>query len=86
MIRFRLKELIAEKEFRERRVITMTEVAAKSGINRMTLSKIANHPGYSTVTDNLDRLCEYFQCRLEELAQHIPSAESTNSTGNGAEQ
>lgn len=47
MIRFRLKELIAEKEFRERRVITMTEVAAQTGINRMTLSKIANHPGYS---------------------------------------
>jgi putative transcriptional regulator len=60
MIRFRLKELIAEKEFRERRVITMTEVAAQTGINRMTLSKIANHPGYSTVTDNLDRLCDYF--------------------------
>ncbi len=76
MIRFRLKELIAEKEFRERRVITMTEVAAKTGINRMTLSKIANHPGYSTVTDNLDRLCDYFQCRVEQLAEHIPSEEA----------
>ena len=71
MIRFRLKELIAEKEFRERRVITMTEVAAQTGINRMTLSKIANHPGYSTVTDNLDRLCDYFGCRLEQLAEHL---------------
>ena len=73
MIRFRLKELIAEKEFRERRVITMTEVAAQTGINRMTLSKIANHPGCSTVTENLDRLCEYFRCRLEQLAEHIPN-------------
>ena len=72
MIRFRLKELIAEKEFRERRVITMTEVAAQTGINRMTLSKNANHPGYSTVTDNLDRLCDYFGCRLEQLAEHLP--------------
>ena len=73
MIRFRLKELIAEKEFRERRVITMTEVAAQTRINRMTLSKIANHPGYSTVTDSLDRLCDYFGCRLEQLAEHIPN-------------
>jgi putative transcriptional regulator len=72
MIRFRLKELIAEKEFRERRVITMTEVAAQTGINRMTLSKIANHPGYSTVTDNLDKLCDYFGCRVEQLAEHLP--------------
>lgn len=54
------------------RAITMTEVAALTGINRMTLSKIANHPGYSTVTDNLDKLCEYFGCRLEQLAEHIP--------------
>lgn len=74
MIRFRLKELVAEKEFRERRVITMTEVAAQTGINRMTLSKIANHPGYSTVTDNLDKLCDYFGCRIEQLAEHLPGS------------
>jgi putative transcriptional regulator len=72
MIRFRLKELVAEKEFQERRIIPMTEVATKTGINRMTLSKIANHPGYSTVTDNLDRLCSYFGCRIEQLLEHIP--------------
>ncbi len=79
MIRFRLKELIAEKEFRERRVITMTEVAAQTGINRMTLSKIANHPGYSTVTDNLDKLCDYFGCRLEQFAEHIPNMKRTEN-------
>ncbi len=73
MIRFRLKELIAEKEFCERRVIPLTEVAKNTGINRMTLSKIANHPGYSTVTDNLDKLCDYFKCELKQLAEHIPS-------------
>jgi len=72
MIRFRLKELIANKEFQERRVITIAEVAHATGINRMTLSKIANHPGCNTGTENLDRLCVFFGCQLEELAQHIP--------------
>ena len=72
MIRFRLKELIAERAFQERRVIPLTEVAASTDINRMTLSKIANHPGYSTVTDNIDRLCSYFGCRVEQLLEHIP--------------
>ena len=72
MIRFRLKELLADKGFRERRVVTITEVADATGINRMTLSKIANHPGYSTVTDNLDKLCAFFSCRLEQLAEHVP--------------
>lgn len=73
MIRFRLKELIADKEFRERRVITLTEIASATQINRMTLSKIANHPGCNTGTENLDRLCDYFGCRLEDLAQHVPN-------------
>lgn len=72
MIRFRLKELMADKGFRERRVITMIEVAEATGINRMTLSKIANHPGYSTVTENLDRLCAYFGCKIEEFAEYVP--------------
>ena len=40
MIRFRLKELIAEKEFREQRKITLIEVAEKTGVNRTSLSKI----------------------------------------------
>ena len=78
MIRFRLKELLADKGFRERRVVTITEVADATGINRMTLSKIANHAGYSTVTDNLDKRCAYFGCRLEQLAEHVPDdGEST---------
>lgn len=72
MIRFRLKELIADREFTERRVITISEIAKATGINRMTLSKIANHPGCNVGTDNLDSLCNYFGCKLEELAQHIP--------------
>jgi putative transcriptional regulator len=79
MIRFRLKELIAEREFQERRVIPLTEVAASTGINRMTLSKIANHPGYSTVTDNIDRLCSYFRCRVEQLLEHIPEKGANQS-------
>lgn len=81
MIRFRLKELIADKEFRERRVITMVEVAKESGINRMTLSKIANHPGYSTVTENLDRLCNYFNCSLDMLAEHVPDKVTAKQEG-----
>jgi len=67
---------MADKGFREKRVITITEVASATGINRMTLSKIANHPGYSTVTDNLDRLCDYFDCELGQLAEHISSKRS----------
>ena len=73
MLRFKIKELLAKKEFDEGRRITLSEVADTVGINRMTLSKIINQKGYSTVTDNLDKLCDYFGCRIEELIEHIPN-------------
>ena len=72
MLRFKLKELLAEKEFQEGRVITMVEVANSTGIHRMTLSKLSNHRGYNPTADVLDRLCNYFKCRIEQLVEHIP--------------
>jgi putative transcriptional regulator len=71
MIRFRLKELIAEKEFQEDRRITLEEVSRETGIHRTTLSKIANQKGYVTNTDVLDRLCLYFSVETGSIAQHI---------------
>lgn len=74
MIRFRLKEVIADREFREGRRITLEEISKLTGIHRTTLSKIANTRGYNTTTDNLDRLCTYFQCQIGTLVEHIPDA------------
>lgn len=71
MIRFRLQELIAEKQFREGRRVTLIEVSEATGINRVTLSKMVNQRGYSTVTENLDRLCKFFGCKIEQLAEYI---------------
>ncbi len=39
MFRFRLKELIADKAFRENRRITIEEVSKQTGVHRTTLSK-----------------------------------------------
>lgn len=71
MIRFRLKELIADKEFKEGRRITLAEVALETGLHRATLSKLANQKGYNTTTDVLDKLCAYFSVELGELAVFI---------------
>ncbi len=79
MFRFRLKELIAEKEFRERRVVTMLEIANATGIHRMTLSKLSNHRGYNPSADILDRLCTYFRCRIEQLVEHLPDEPATGN-------
>ena len=80
MLRFRLKKLIAEKEFRENRVVTLVEIAAATGVHRMTLSKLANHRGYNPTGDVLDKLCTYFRCRIEQLVEHIPDDQVTGST------
>ena len=84
MLRFKIKQLLEKREFDENRRITINELAESTGINRMTLSKIINHRGYSTVTDNLDKLCAFFQCKVEDLVEYIPDdllkdVQNTNS-------
>lgn len=71
MIRFKLREQIAEKMFRENRTVTISEVAEATGIARSVLSGLVNQRGYNTVTDNLDRLCAYFGCTLADLAEYV---------------
>ena len=71
MLRFKLKERIADLEFRERRRVTLQEIAEHTGLNRMTLSKLANQHGAIVRTDVLDRLCAYFGCRVEDLVEYI---------------
>jgi len=71
MLRYKLKERIADKEFAERRRITIQEVAEATGITRNTLSKMLNQHGVSVRTDNLDRLCAYFDCPIEALVEYI---------------
>lgn len=72
MLRFKLKELIAEKEFREGRIISLVEISAETGIHRMTLSRVANHRDANPTADVLDRLCIYFSCPINSLVEHHP--------------
>jgi len=71
MIRFRLAELTADKAFRERRVIPLSEIAQETGIHRATLSKIANQPGSNVGTDIIDKLCRYFRCQPGDLMTYL---------------
>ena len=78
MIRIKLIQLLDEKGFKERRRITLSEVAEKTGISRATLTRIANVPGNVTNTETIDALCEYLECQPGELLTYIPkSADST---------
>ena len=71
LIRFRLTELIADKAFKERRVVPLSEVAAATGIHRATLSKVANQPGTNISTDLVDKLCRYFECQPGHVLTYV---------------
>ena len=72
MIRFKLKELTADKAFREGRRINLQEIADQTGIHRTTLSKMQSPTGHNTTTENLNALCKYFGCKIQELIEYIP--------------
>lgn len=71
MIRFRLAELIADKAFKERRVVSLSEVAEATGVHRATLSKMANQPGANIGTEVIDKLCRFFGCQPGELLTYV---------------
>jgi DNA-binding Xre family transcriptional regulator len=71
MIRFRIQELIAEKQFKEGHRVTLTELSEVTGINRVTLSKMVNQKGYSSVTNNIDKLCKFFNCTVSDVIEYV---------------
>lgn len=71
MIRYRLRELMADLQFKEGKRVTFDEIAQQTEIHRTTLSKIANQRSYNTSTDNIDRLCKFFKCQVGDLMEHI---------------
>lgn len=75
MIRFRLKELISNEEFRTGKRITLGNIAEATGIKQPTLSRIAGTRGYNTTTDNVDKLCRYFRCAVGDIMEYVPDEE-----------
>ena len=71
MVRYKLKELIAQKEFDSGQRLMIKDIAEATGINRMTLSKILNQKGYNTTTDKLDKLSEFFDCQIGDVVERV---------------
>lgn len=80
MIRFKLGQMLEKHRFAVGRRVTINEIATTTGLNRITLSKILNQRGYGASTETIDRLCSYFQCRVEDLMEYVPTPETTEQT------
>lgn len=71
MIRFKLKELIAEKEFQEKRRVLVKEISDATGINRVTISKLLNNKDYNTTLEKVEKLCDFFDCEIADLIERV---------------
>lgn len=77
MIYIEIKAMMKAKAASWGRRITLNELAKATGISRMTLSRMVNNKGYSTVTNHLDKLCAFFECELHELIKYVPDNKPT---------
>lgn len=81
MLRFKLQERIADFEFRGRRRVTLAEIADATGVSRTTLSKLVNQFDVNVQSTVIDKLCDYFECPIEDLVQHVSSNEDGTKLG-----
>jgi putative transcriptional regulator len=73
MIRFRLPELLLEKERREGRRIAWSEVAQATGVSRQVLANLASRDRMVvTNTAFVESLCRYFGCLVQDLIEFSP--------------
>ena len=79
MIRYQLRERISEMEAETGRKISLTEIANETGLNRVTLSKIARRDDYNATVNVLDRLCGFFDCEVGEVIEYVPDDKSGRS-------
>lgn len=73
MIYCRLKQLIAEKEFKERRKITYKVIRDETGLSSTTIAKLLSYKGVSRIDGTtLDKLCDFFGCQVGDILQYVP--------------
>jgi putative transcriptional regulator len=66
---------MADYQFKKGTRLTFDELAKATDIHRTTLSKIANTRSYNTTTDNLDKLCQFFDCQIGDLMEYVRQTE-----------
>ncbi len=67
VIRSYFKVLLAEKELRERRTISLRKVVTETNVPNSTVLGLANNTIRRVPLDELAVLCEYLQCSVADL-------------------
>jgi putative transcriptional regulator len=67
MIRIYLAELMADYSYQRKKRLRIDELADATQINRATLSKLINKPGYNTNLKVIEKLCRFFDVDISDV-------------------
>lgn len=66
-MRNRIKVLIWEKQAREQREITVSEIAEAVDVSRQTVHTYLNNKLKSVNLETVEKFCKYFGCEIGDL-------------------
>jgi len=72
MIQLQIEVLMASRRQQSGHNITLCELAAATGISRMTLHRALNRKEHNLSINSIDKLCSYFGCDLTDLVKYVP--------------
>ena len=70
MIKNHLSKLMGEKRY------SIVEVAKKTGMSTSTISNLYNEKVKRLYFDTLEKLCQLFNCNVQDLIEYIPDDET----------
>lgn len=76
VINNRFAILLAEKQIKERRTISLSEVENATGVSRQALHKWKSNTIFRFETRVIDALCQYFDIQPGELFEYVPNDEA----------
>jgi putative transcriptional regulator len=62
-----LRVLVAQKETKEHRSLTILTITQESGASRSTVQRLLNNTMKRVPLDDLGRLCTYFNCEVGDI-------------------
>ena len=68
-------------ELRLGRRVSLGEISEKTGIHLSTLSRIANQKASNTTIGNLEKICQFFDCELQELVEFVQDEQGEKGEG-----
>ena len=74
-IKINFRRALSQKEQREDRKITYTEIQKNTGTPIKTISRWDNGKVSQIHTEVLERFCEYLNCQVGDLVEYIPNAD-----------